>query len=200
MNKSIVWAALLMMLLLIFASCETNINQPIAAKSNVPSAPSDSAIATSDDALIAEFTRLIDEAVPVINWWLGMGDSLDQYGLKVECDAEPYLDEYYPIDGFTSIEQLKEQTEMTLTKPLAESFLYIVNADPDAARFIEHEGKLYIQRDAGGFGLPYGDMENPIVKSKSQTDAVITVTVYEYGLKKDVNFDFFLKKEDDRWK
>ncbi|MDD4700348.1 MAG: DL-endopeptidase inhibitor IseA family protein [Oscillospiraceae bacterium] len=152
----------------------------------------------TDEELIRVFNQLMNNAVPAINWWLGIADyTLEDWGIQL--DGSPYLYVYYPVEKLNSIQQLKNETEKVFTTQFGELFLYTV-LDEDILRFIEYNGKVYVDITQGGFGLPYGEIENPRVKSKTENEAIITVTVYEYGLKKDMDFDFILKKEDNQWK
>lgn len=135
---------------------------------------------------------MIDKGTSAMAWWLG--DIWAAFDLSGATEPS-YLDTYYLVTEFDSIAQLKQETEKVFTKQFAEENLYFRNGDPETARFVEHEGKLYI-RDIGGWGLPFGPIKNYTVKSLSEDECVIAATVFNFRTNEDITYDFVLVKTD----
>lgn len=212
-GKKLIIVLLAVYCLVLFTACNTDSNES-KSSTVIPESSSSSEVQTassndetvlnseiqSEEERYIELTKtLIDEGTKAICWWLDdIHNSFD-----IPLDNEPsYLDIYYPIPGYNSIEELKQATEQIFTNEFAEHYLYFVLTELEPPRFVEHEGKLY-GNDNGGWGMMLGSIKDYEATSITESKVVVTVTADSYSGDEELTFDFILVKngveKDDRF-
>ncbi len=97
---------------------------------------------------------LYSEGVYPEFWW-AEGANARGIGEDLDCPLDLQLPEteYYHIDLFQSINELKQATEQAVTKEYAEKYLYPWGEK--TKMFVEHDGKLYANAYFDGGIVPF---------------------------------------------